>query len=271
MSLEAYLDRIAYDGAVQADLPTLRELHRLHPQHIPFENLSTLLGEPVSLDPDALDSKLVRQRRGGYCFEQNGLFLRMLRAIGFQVLPLAARVVWNRKDGATNPRTHMALLVEIGDRRYLSDVGFGGVTLTGPLEFETGVEQTTPHETFRIDRTDRGFALFVRFGEQWRPVYEFDLQAQEPVDYEAMNHYVQTWPGSVFRSVLMAGRPDTKGRYALAGNRLSRYEQGSLTEQRTLDSAAALRSALENEFGLALPDSQGLDALLTRIAASGPA
>jgi len=221
------------------------------------------------LEASALERKLIHDRRGGYCFEQNGLLLRMLERIGFDVTPLAARVVWHRDTAPPNPRTHMALLVAIGGDRYLCDVGFGGATQTMPLEFTIGNEQPTTHESYRIEQIDQGFALFIRLADEWRALYEFDLQPQQPIDYEAMNHYVQTWPGSIFRSVLMAGRPDATGRYALGGNRLSRYEKGRLVEQRMLASAAALRSALENELALALPDDPGLDRVLTRVAAAG--
>jgi N-hydroxyarylamine O-acetyltransferase len=132
-----------------------------------------------------------------------------------------------------------------------------------------GTEQPTTHESYRIEQIDQGFALFIHLADEWRALYEFDLQPQQPIDYEAMNHYVQTRPGSIFRTVLMAGRPDATGRYALGGNRLSRYEKGRLVEQRTLESAAALRSALENELALVLPDNPGLERVLSRVAEAG--
>ena len=270
MKLEPYFARIGFHGNPRPDLDTLKQLHLLHPCAIPFENLSTLLGEPVLLETAALEEKLILGQRGGYCFEQNTLFQQVLEAIGFDLTPLAARVVWNQDKGPPNPRTHMALLVETGGNQFLCDVGFGGATLTGPLAFEPGMLQTTPHEPYQIEAIGSEFTLKVRFGDTWRYAYEFDLQPQRPIDYEAMNHYVQTHPGSHFRSVLMVGRPDTAGRLALGGNELTRYQEGLVIERRQVDSAAELASLLTNEFQIGLPDHHDLDSLLERVADTSP-
>src|SRR5512133_627288 len=126
--LGAYLRRIGFSGEVRSDLTTLRALHQAHVSTIPFENLDVQMGLPIRLDLDSVQAKLVRRRRGGYCFEQNSLFLAVLRQVGFDVLPCEARV----RRGATTllPRTHMLLLVRLEDQRWLCDVGFGG---DGPL------------------------------------------------------------------------------------------------------------------------------------------
>jgi N-hydroxyarylamine O-acetyltransferase len=264
----AYFERIGFRARPRPDLETLRALHLLHPCAIPFENLSTLTGEPVPLEIDALEDKLIHRRRGGYCFEQNALFKAVLESIGFTVVPLAARVVWNEDRGHVNPRTHMALLVEVSGSRFLCDVGFGGATLTAPLTFETGVVQTTPHEPFRIEQSGGVYVLEVQLGTEWRRAYEFDLQPQQPIDYEAMNHFVATHPSSHFRHHLMAARPDAAGRYALAGNELNRYQGGVAVERRSLRSAGALAEALDRVFGISLTVGPELDAALERIARS---
>lgn len=266
MDLTPYFDRIGFRGPASADLATLETLHRLHPSAIPFENLSTLLGEPVELATEALEDKLIRRRRGGYCFEQNALFQAVLESLGFAVVPLAARVVWNRDSGYENPRTHMALLVTIGATRYLCDVGFGGATLTSPLEFVPELEQSTPHELFKINLLGDTFELSVKFGDTWRAAYQFDLQPQRVVDYEAMNHFVQTWPESHFRRRLMAARPLERGRLSLGGNEFCRYDAGKLTDRRVIDSPTVLKSLLADEFGIALPAGDALDRLLERVA-----
>ena len=267
MNLNAYLNRIGFEGTPGPDFQTLEQLQRLHPIAIPFENLSTLLGEPVRLDIGSLEAKLIHDQRGGYCFEQNSLFQHVLEAIGFSVLPLAARVVWN--PGHINPRTHMAMLVDIGEQRWLCDIGFGGATLTAPLEFVAGVEQDTPHERFRILAVDQSFELQIELDGRWRPMYRFDLQRQFPIDYEALNHYVATWPGSHFRHVLMAGRPDSDGRHALFGNRYTRIENGAEAEAQTICTAMELRVLLTDQFHIRLPAHPGLDTALARIAGGG--
>jgi N-hydroxyarylamine O-acetyltransferase len=264
VNLGAYFERIGFRGNPRADIATLRELHIKHPCTIPFENLSTLLGEPVPLNIAALEDKLVHRRRGGYCFEQNTLFAHVLETIGFKLTALAARVVWN--PGYQNPRTHMALLVEQSGQRWLCDVGFGGATLTAPLTFDIDVQQATPHEPFRIEAVGEEFELQIRLGDRWRPVYRFDLQAQRAIDYEAMNFYVASHPGSQFRRVLMAGRPNLGGRYAIGGNQFTRYEAGTAVQQRAIRSAASLKLLLANEFKINLPQHPDLESLLERVA-----
>jgi N-hydroxyarylamine O-acetyltransferase len=266
MKLKPYLDRIGLRGRLGPDLATLEALHRLHPAAIPFENLSTLLGEPVRLEPEAIEDKLIRRRRGGYCFEHNALFRSVLEALGFELVPLAASVVWNRDQGYENPRTHMALLVSVGTTRYLCDVGFGAATLTSPLDFAPGRAQTTPHEIFKINMIGDLFELSINFSGAWRAAYQFDLQPQRAVDYEAMNHFVQTWPDSHFRSRLMAARPIEGGRLALGGNEFSRYRAGRLADRRSIVSSTVLKSLLTDEFGIELPADERLDGLLERIA-----
>lgn len=262
MDLSAYFERIAYTGSARADVQTLRDLHLLHPLAIPFENLSTLIGEPVPLDIDALEDKLVTRQRGGYCFEQNSLFQAVLETIGFSVTALAARVVWNERAGFVNPRTHMVMLVDIGSTQYVADVGFGGATLTAPLELVEGAEQQTPHEVFRIVRRKGDFEVQVRIDDTWRPTYVFDLQAQWPVDYEVLNHYVATHPGSPFRSRLMAARPTEDRRYALGNRQLSIHREGRTQETRELESAEAIKDALTRLFRIRVPEDPRLDAAL---------
>lgn len=261
--LEAYFRRIGYSGSAAADLQTLQALHRLHPAAIAFENLSPLLGEPVSLEPAALSNKLVERRRGGYCFEHNRLFAAVLQQLGFQVTGLAARVLWNRAAGAMPPRTHMLLDVRVGAERYLADVGFGGLTLTGPLRFRTGIEQPTPHETVRLTETGDEYLIEARLGADWRPLYRFDLQPQQPVDFEVLNHFVATHPASRFRTSLIAARAAPGVRYALENGDLTVRPREGDAERRHLVSAAELRDVLRDLFGVEAPSGSAADARLT--------
>ncbi|HMB72345.1 MAG TPA: arylamine N-acetyltransferase, partial [Gammaproteobacteria bacterium] len=230
------------------------------------ENLSNLLGDPVPLQIDALENKMITGRRGGYCFEQNALFQHVLDDIGFEVTPIAARVVWSADKGPRNPRTHMALLVSIDTERYLCDVGFGAATQTAPLVLDQRQAQSTPHERYRIRSLGELLVLEIEIQQQWRPAYEFDLQPQEPIDYEAMNHFVQTHPTSHFPHVLMACRPDDSGRFTLRDNEFRRYESGQMVSRRTIDTAPELERVLGDEFRIELPSAPGLKALLDDIA-----
>jgi N-hydroxyarylamine O-acetyltransferase len=271
--LAAYFDRIGYSGPQQATSETLHALHRLHPQVIPFENLDTLLGRTPRLDLESVFAKLVSARRGGYCYEHNLLFRAVLDTLGFETTGLAARVLWNDPAGMM-PRTHMMLLVETPDNTWLADVGFGSMTLSAPLLFDTGREQATPHEPFRLDLIERGdFLLQVKLGDAWRPIYRFDLEPQFPADYAMANHYVSTYPESIFVDHLIVARVMPGQRQTLFDTTLT--QRGDTESKRELTNAEGLRGVLQDTFGLVLADSDsdtrleteagGLDAVLERI------
>ena len=139
MDLGAYFTRIGFNGARAPTLATLRALHLAHAQSIAFENLNPLLGWRVALDLASLEEKLVRSRRGGYCYEQNALLAAALRELGFSVTGLAARVLWNVAEDAIRMRSHMLLKVDIDGEPHIADVGFGGLSLTGPLRLAIDV------------------------------------------------------------------------------------------------------------------------------------
>jgi N-hydroxyarylamine O-acetyltransferase len=269
LDLDAYLRRIGHSGATEATADTLASLILAHVTAIPFENLDPLLGRPVRLDLASLQDKLLSKGRGGYCFEHNTLFAHVLREIGFEVTPLAARVVMNRSPDAALPRTHMLLLVEVDDEPMIVDVGFGGQTMTGPIKLESGLEQATPHEPFRMESHDKGFQMQALIVDTWTPLYEFDLQAQLEPDLVMMNHFTATFPDSVFLNSLAAARVTADGRLGLRNNVMSVHTTGAPSERRVLESGAAIRDALAGPFGIALPDDPGLDAVLDRFAGNG--
>jgi N-hydroxyarylamine O-acetyltransferase len=272
LDLDRYFRRIGYDGSRAPTLETLRAIHLLHPQAIPFENLDPLLNRPVRLDHASLQGKLVDAGRGGYCFEQNLLFRHVLTALGFRPKGLAARVVWMMPASeGMPPRSHMILLLEVDGDPYIADVGFGGVTLTAPLRLQTGIEQATPHGPMRLMEAAGDFLLEAKIRNEWTPVYSFDLREQYPVDYEITNWYHSTCPDSQFVTNLVAARPVPGCRHALRNNLLTSYFQDGRVERRSLHSAAELKDVLENVFGLALPDVPNLLPTLARLAESAEA
>jgi N-hydroxyarylamine O-acetyltransferase len=265
IDLDAYFRRIGFRGHAAADRQTLDALHRLHPQAIAFENLDPLLGMPVRLDPASLENKLVRAARGGYCYEHNLLFMHVLKALGFGVRGLGARVLWGAAEGAITARAHMLLCVELEGRCYIADVGFGGTTPTAPLCLDLDGEQPTAHEPFRLVAAGDEFVLQAAVGQSWQSLYRFDLQEQFQADYEITNWYQSTSPDSYFTTNLMAARPVPGGRYALRNAAFSVHRLGRASERRILRTPAELRDTLAGTFGLALPGVAGLDALLTRL------
>ena len=269
IDLEGYFRRIGYAGSRDPNLDTLRAIVERHTASIAFENLSPLIGQPVRLDLASIQHKLVESGRGGYCFEHNLLLRGVLLALGFVVTGLAARVRWNVPAERVTARGHMLLLVDLAGQPYIADAGFGGLTLTAPLALVPDIAQPTPHEPFRLLEDGAGYMLQACIGEDWQDVYRFDLQAQEPIDYEAASWYLSTHPDSHFVSGLVAARPAPGRRIGLRNTQLSIHHRGGASERRELSSVTELRAALQDLFGLALPDTPDLDRALGRILGQG--
>jgi N-hydroxyarylamine O-acetyltransferase len=253
IDLEAYFARIGYSGSRAAQLATLRALHAAHPSAIPFENLDPVLGRPVPLDAASLTAKLVRGGRGGYCYEQNGLFMRVLAALGFNVVGLAARVLRGHVEPDAPPRSHMLLKLDIDGEEFISDVGFGLLTLTAPVRLNETRIQETPHGEFRVIPGGDSFELHARADGAWQALYRFSLEEQLLQDYEAPNWYRATHPDSPFVRNLMVARALPGRRLGLLNNQFSvRPYDGGLS-RRTLTSASEMVGVLEREFGITLP------------------
>lgn len=265
MNLDAYLQRIGYTGPLTPTLEVLNAIAFHHATTIPFENLNPFLGLPVSLEFADVERKLVDEQRGGYCFEQNLLLSEALRTIGFQVSGLAARVLWMQPEDNITPRSHMVLFVEAHEHTYIVDVGFGGLTLTGALELVQNIEQVTSHEIFRLVPVDDHWRMQAKLGDSWRTLYRFDLLRQHPVDYHLANYFTSTHPSSHFVHKLSAARPTPLGRYALRNRDFSFRGIDGRTESRVLADVSSIRSVLQNEFQIKLPDVPQLDRRLASL------
>ena len=267
IDLDAYLQRIGYTGRRAATLATLAEVHFRHPQAIAFENLDPLLKRPVRLDVDSLEQKLLRDGRGGWCFEHNLLLKDALESLGFQVTGLAARVMWNLPEDRITRRSHMLLRIDdIDGATYIADVGFGGPTLTAPLRLSPGVEQATPHEVFRLLEAQGAFVLQALIRDTWKPLYRFDLQPQLIQDYEVTNWYLANHPESTFVNNLLVAKVTPESRIGLLNHSLSIHHRHGDSERITLSSPSELRQTLEHTFEIRLPEDPGIDELLTRLA-----
>jgi N-hydroxyarylamine O-acetyltransferase len=253
VDLNAYLARIGYDGAVEPSLQTLNGIVQAHVQSIPFENLDVLQGRPIELAPDALERKLVRARRGGYCFEQNGLLLLALEAMGFDVKPLSARVRYGRPAGAVPPRTHLFLRVEINGTSWLADVGVGGFSMTSAIRLDHLDEQATPHEPRRVIHEGSLRLHQVRFGRDWHDLYEFTLEEMPLIDRELANWYTSAHPLSDFRNRLVVALALPGGRRKTLLNReFSERSRDGTSDGRIIGSPEELRIVLADDFGLHL-------------------
>jgi N-hydroxyarylamine O-acetyltransferase len=249
LDLDAYLARVGYGGPRRPDADTLRALHEAHVAAVPFENLDILLGRPISLELPALERKLVHDRRGGYCFEQNTLLRAALEGLGFTVTSLAARV---RGGGILRPRTHMLLRVDLPHGPMLADVGFGGDGPVHPVPLQAGPETWTEGAGYRLRREDELWVLQGSLGDPWTDLYAFTVEPQHPVDFEMANHFTSTWPRSPFVQSLTAQRSWPGRRIILRNRDLTIREGGALRTEAVRDRDHLL-ALLAEHFGLAFP------------------
>ncbi len=255
--LATYLDHIGFTGEPRGDLATLRAVVLAHALAIPFENLDALTGRRVSLEPADVERKLLAQRRGGWCFEQNLLLGNALRALGFPVVDLAARVVWGRAADAVAARTHRVLKVEAEGREWIVDAGFGGQTLTGVLDLASEQPQATPHEPFRLRRLGGEYLMESLVAGEWLPMFRFDLHPQQAIDFEAVNFQLGHDPASHFTQGLRVSRVTQQGRHVLRGFDLAFHPLQGGTRRETLQDVGSTLAALREVFAIdasALPD-----------------
>ncbi|YCI79826.1 arylamine N-acetyltransferase [Enterobacteriaceae bacterium] len=255
-SLEDYFARIGYEGTPQADVETLGTLQAHHIASIAFENLDVLLDREIHLDDGAVFEKLVTARRGGYCFEQNGLLERVLRELRFNVRSLAARVLIARPDQVP-PRTHRLLCVAVHGEEWLVDVGFGSQTLPQPMRFLPGEEVITPSGIYRLDADHDDFILNLFQNNVWQPLYRFDTEDQYAADFLMANHFIAHWPDSHFRQhILMSRHLSDGGKVTLNNFRFTHYGRDGVTIHEEDLTPDRLAEVLETEFLLGLTHPQ---------------
>ena len=263
----SYLQRLGFDAPPAPTLETLRQLQLRHTGAFPFENLTTLSGEPVLIDLPSIEQKILHERRGGYCYELNNLYLALLQELGFDARGISGRVVMGQPEGAWTARTHRLSLVTLDGVRYISDVGFGGMVPTAPLLLDTADEQSTPHESYRIEQHVDGYTLRAQVAGEWRAMYIFDLQRQEDIDYTVGNWYVSTHPESSFAKQLMVARTGEGWRRTLNNGSFAIHRLGHDSERRQVTDLQALLNLLESEFGILVPEHETLVRTLERLIA----
>lgn len=255
LSLDAYFERIDYGGRTAVEPQTLHDLSAAHVQAIPFENIDILLRRPIEIEPQSIFDKLVTRRRGGYCFEHNGLMLEVLRQLGFDARPLGARV----RLGADNrrqpvARTHMLIEVCLDGTRWLVDVGVGSASLTAALEWRADVIQYTPHEARRLQRENGLWYHQIRRRGRWQDVYECSARPMPFIDRKVANWYTSTHPDSTFYSRLSVALAFSDGeRMTLLDGCLTRREASGIEHRFQLQDHSGLLTVLREEFGLDLP------------------
>jgi len=254
--LPSYLTRIGLHAAPPPTLDGLRALHRAHVLAIPFENLDIQLGRGVRLDPASLQDKIVKGRRGGYCFEQNGLFAMALAAIGIDAEPREARV--RPAPGVILPRTHMTLVTPFAGRAWLVDVGFGGEGLIDPMPMD-GEAVNQEGWLYRVLPEASAHVLQLRRGDAWIDQYVVLPGRVHPVDYEMANWFTSTWPESPFVRTITAQRIAGATRHILRNFTYTVADpNGTRTREISYDELVPL---LRSVFGIDVPSDAQFPAL----------
>jgi N-hydroxyarylamine O-acetyltransferase len=255
LDLEAYFARIGYTGPREPTLATLHAITQHHATSIPFENLDVLLGRGVSLTPEAIFKKLVHDRRGGYCFEQNNLLLLVLRTLGYRVTPIGARVRWQIARDVTPARTHLFLRVHLPEGDWLTDVGMGGASLTGAIPLEFDRELPTPHEPRRLVRDEAGRMFHQLWtGTEWTDCCEFTFDTMHPIDCEVANWWTSASPASHFKNSVTAGRAGRDGtRKAIRAGVFTHRRGAEILESAAITTSPQLLAILAEHFDLHFP------------------
>jgi N-hydroxyarylamine O-acetyltransferase len=251
VNIRAYLERINHQGPLSVSSETLRNLQVAHLLNVPFENLSIHANEPIVLNDDALFSKIVERRRGGFCYECNGLFAALLRELGFQVSMLSAEVA-NASGEFSEPFDHMTLMVNL-EELWLVDVGFGDSFLE-PLRIITSSEQIQGTEAFRILSDSEYRVVERRRNRDWKPEYRFTLQPYDYSDFDSMCVYHQTSPQSHFTQQRVCSLARKDGRITLSDMRFI-VTIGDVRKERRLETAEEYEQLLLQQFGIVMPTS----------------
>jgi len=261
-----YLARIAFAASAHSEfhrpsLALLRALHEAHMLAVPFENLSIHYGQPIVLQQAALYDKIVRHRRGGFCYELNGMFAWLLRQLGYEVTLLSAEVA--ESGGNFSPAyDHLALLVHQEDGAdWLADVGFGD-SFRQPLQFQADMEQdgadghtyrlreSQTHDDAQGERDQPPYWLVEQHGDaQWEPVYRFTLRPHALTDFAERCIYQQTAPDSHFTQKRICSLALPNGRVSLSDLRMITTLDGK-REERALSSEDEYQAVLAERFGV---------------------
>lgn len=249
MELSRYLQRIQYDGDLSPGLELLCQLQEAHLLHVPFENLDIM--RRVAIDLHNTYHKIVVQHRGGFCYELNGLFYQLLKATGFSVKMVSARVYDRAKDYGPE-FDHMALIVNIQGHNYLADVGFGEFAFH-PLKLLPNTNSNDPRGVFRIEHYDKHYFVVKKKNDSgvFIPEYIFTETERQLGDFYHMCHYHQSSRESHFTQKRICSLPTQQGRITITGSVL-KITEGDKVSQREINSDAELAELLRNYFNILL-------------------
>ncbi|MDR7370529.1 arylamine N-acetyltransferase [Flavobacterium aquidurense] len=251
-NLQQYLDRIKFSGEIELNLDGITKLMRSQLFSVPFENIDVQAGKAISLNGDDIVNQIVNLKRGGYCYQINGLFSLALQEIGVPHYYVAARPLVNPGQ---NAKTHLGIIATIENEEYLIDLGFGGNSIRNPLklsEIETEIQHD--FDTFTLAKTEENeFLLQIMIGQEWSNLYSFDLTPQRWIDFKPANYYNYSHPDSIFTQKLIVVLQNPLGKKILSKNSLKVMSNG-VSEIFSFEDSQ-LNNILETEFNLRLEES----------------
>lgn len=286
-----YLQQLGFtaseiDQPIIPDLEHLKHLQLAHLTQFPFQSFTTLVDRPVDLEDSSIYDKLIVRRAGGYCYELNGLFLTLLRHLGYEARIITGVVTIDNQLERHNARTHMAIMVTIDGQNYLVDVGYGGLVPSAPLLFTYNQKdnknndnqnpsriQSTPHGRYKIIKDDsfenqienpilphaqvnyERYLLCCELKSEWQMLYVFDLLPQIKIDMVVGSWYISTYPQSPFKRRLMASRLDDDGvRHTLLNHKYQRHQLGKPSQSSILASVDEVLRQLKQVFLIDIAD-----------------
>lgn len=253
MNTQAYLKRINFHQSPKADKETLFQLHQAHLYNVPFEDLNIHYDIPIVLSKDALYQKVVVERRGGFCYEMNGLFRELLNEIGYQTTLIAASVI--DKNGVVGHKyDHAALIVDL-EKRWLVDVGFGGDSFVLPKELKLDVVQKDIHDYYKFEKhTEQQWMLLQSAdGAHFTRQYIFSFEEEQLDNFEEQCQLKQTKEDGYFKMNLMCTKATPEGRISIFNDRLTIKDRRG-KEFRKIESEAELFNLLTKEYGIPTKD-----------------
>jgi N-hydroxyarylamine O-acetyltransferase len=227
--LKSYLSRIGFEGDPSPDFETLKRMMRRQLFTVPFENLDVQAGRVPSLAPEAMYAKIVERRRGGYCYEVNGLFAMALEALGIPHRFVAARPM---TYAVRRPKTHVAIIAAVDGAEWLCDLGYGSFGIREPIDLRwLDRELKQDYDTFRLTMaSERDYLLQSLVDGEWKKLYEFNLCPQEMVDFEPANWLNATHPDTIFTQGLIVVLQHPSGKLVLNGKRFRNFSEGRVEE-----------------------------------------
>ena len=252
--ISRYLDQIDYGGGTEPTLEHLTAMHRQHLLHIPYENLDLMNGVPLNLDAGALFQKIILNRRGGYCFELQGLFCYLLKSLGYQVTQYAGRFM--DEAGPVQMRRHRILVVNLGEKRYVCDVGVRSESPRCPLELTEGLVQTDGVSEYRYQKDPFfGWVLTQKeAGKDWQTMLGLTEETQIDVDYVMPSFYCEKHPDSTFNKFMKISIFTADSNLTISHNTFKVYRGAKVAKRREIPTNEEAVRMLRDIFGIHVPE-----------------